>query len=64
MKDRVIEQVREKLLQRSQAGIAKYGTTLDRDDLRGVEWLQHLQEELLDAAGYLQRLINLAEDGR
>jgi hypothetical protein len=55
--DPIIEAVRAKLLQRSRAGIAKYGTTLARTDLDRLAWLRHLQEELLDAAGYLERLI-------
>lgn len=48
--DPIVERVREKLLSRSQAGIAKYGTTLARTDLTRREWLQHLQDELLDGA--------------
>lgn len=40
------------LLQRDAAGRAKYGTTLDRTDLTHAQWLQHMVEELLDAAGY------------
>lgn len=54
--DSVIESIRELLLQRSQTGIAKYRTTLDRTDLKPSEWCQHLLEELLDASGYVMRL--------
>ncbi|RZZ81436.1 hypothetical protein [Pseudoxanthomonas winnipegensis] len=43
------------LIQRDQAGRAKYGTTLDRTDLTHEQWLQHLIEELLDGAGYALR---------
>lgn len=50
-----VEAVREKLLRRSQAGIEKYGTNLERTDLEELEWLQHLQEELMDAANYAER---------
>jgi hypothetical protein len=57
MKDAIIEAVRAKLLSRSQAGIAKYGTTLERKDLTRLQWLQHAQEEALDLAGYLEVLI-------
>lgn len=52
-----VEAVREKLHQRSQVGIAKYGTTTAREDLTRLQWLRHAQEEMLDAAVYLQRLI-------
>jgi len=52
--DKVIDAVRCDLLQRSEFGIKKYGTTLDENgaDLRG--WLQHAYEECLDMANYLK----------
>lgn len=57
MKDLVIEAVREDLLQRSQKGIDKYKTTLDRKDLSLKDWLQHAYEECLDQANYLKKSI-------
>lgn len=53
----VVEAVRTDLLRRSKAGIAKYGTTLDRTDLSLRDWLQHAYEETLDNANYLKRAI-------
>jgi hypothetical protein len=44
----------QQLIDRDAKGRAKYGTTLDRTDLTRNEWLQHLIEELLDAAGYAE----------
>jgi hypothetical protein len=61
MIDPVIESVRAKLLTRSQAGIAKYGTTLARADLTRLDWLRHAQEEALDLAAYLEVLIQEGE---
>lgn len=61
MTDPVVEQVRQKLLDRSQRGISKYGTTLERKDLLLIDWLTHLQEELLDASNYIQASINRLE---
>jgi hypothetical protein len=61
MTDPVVEQVRDLLLKRSTLGIAKYGTTLDANPLLLLEWLRHLQEELLDAANYVQCCINRLE---
>ena len=29
---------------------------MDRNDLSTLEWLQHLQEELMDATLYLEKL--------
>ena len=55
--DSIVEAVRADLLQRSQFGIAKYGTTLDRTDLNLRDWLQHAYEECLDQANYLKRSI-------
>ena len=51
-----IEAIRQMLLERSNTGISKYGTTLARSDLKPSQWAQHLLEELLDAAGYVHRL--------
>ena len=59
MKDRIVESVRNDLKRRSELGIKKYGTTLDRDDLTEVEWLNHAYEECLDKALYLKKLISL-----
>ena len=56
MKDTIVESVIEQFKQRSEAGINKYGVTLDREDLNALEWLQHLQEELMDATLYVQKL--------
>lgn len=55
--DRVVESVRADLLARSQVGIAKYGVTLERTDLKLRDWLQHAFEETLDQANYLKRAI-------
>ncbi|SEM70033.1 hypothetical protein SAMN04515666_11958 [Bosea lupini] len=56
-RDGVIDAVRDDLLRRSQLGIKKYGTTLERKDLNLRDWLQHTYEEHLDAANYLKRAI-------
>ena len=54
--DPTVERVIEQLRSRSQAGKLKYGTDLTRGDLSHQDWLQHLQEELMDAANYVQAL--------
>lgn len=54
--DNNVEAVREALLSRSRVGVAKYGTTTMRSDLTKEQWLQHLQEELLDAVVYIEAL--------
>ena len=62
--DPIVGMVVARLRQRSEAGIAKYGTGLDRADLGLVAWLTHLQEELLDAACYVERTRSLLEGKR
>ena len=55
------EQVCFKILKRSEKGEKKYGTTMERGDLTKLEWLKHAQEEAMDLAVYLQKLIELEE---
>lgn len=54
--DPIVERVKEMLTLRSKIGIAKYDTTLNDSKLSTLQWLQHLQEELLDGACYIERL--------
>lgn len=56
MNDKHVESVINKYKERSNEGIRKYGTTLEREDLSFLEWLNHLQEELMDATLYIERL--------
>ena len=55
-KDSYVQIVKAKFEQRSQRGIEKYNTTLERKDLNLQEWLNHLQEELMDATLYIEKL--------
>lgn len=54
--DTVVCSVVNKFLQRSALGKKKYGTDLDRKDLTTTEWVNHTQEELMDAILYLEKL--------
>jgi hypothetical protein len=56
MKDPIVESVIEKYKGRSKVGIDKYGTTLQDNQLSLSEWLTHLQEELMDATLYIEKL--------
>ena len=56
MEDTVVAAVIGSFQERSRAGQLKYGTTLDRTDLTPQQWAQHMQEELMDAILYLERL--------
>jgi hypothetical protein len=54
--DTVVAAVVHSFQERSRVGQLKYGTTLDRTDLTPQQWAQHMQEELMDAILYLERL--------
>lgn len=56
IKDPIIQKVVEKFIQRSNVGVDKYGTTLNDNELSGLEWLNHLQEELMDAVNYIEKI--------
>ncbi len=56
MKDNIVKSVIDKYKQRSEVGIKKYNKTLERKDLNTIDWLNHLQEELMDATLYIERL--------
>lgn len=61
MADKHVESVITKHRERAARGLSKYGVTLERTDLSRLDWLRHLQEELMDAAAYAERLI--ADEG-
>ena len=56
MKDTIVDDVIGSFKERSEVGIKKYNKTMDRNDLSSLEWLQHLQEELMDATLYIEKL--------
>jgi hypothetical protein len=55
-KDTVVYRIAHLLRSRSETGIRKYGTTLDRTDLDFKQWIDHAIEESLDHALYLMKL--------
>ena len=54
-RDPIVEDVVDKFVERSNVGFAKYGVTLRDDPSEMFAWLNHLQEELMDAVLYLQK---------
>ena len=59
--DGVVKSVLEKYVGRAIVGKEKYGKTMDRTDLNKTEWLTHLQEELMDATLYIEKLKRMEE---
>ena len=57
IKDTIVESVVNRFKERSEVGIAKYGTTMDRKDLSTLEWMINFREELQDGLLYLERII-------
>ena len=55
-KDPIVDIVVAKMKARSREGINKYGTTLYDSPDGFYQFLNHLQEELLDAALYIEKL--------
>jgi len=54
--DSIVESVVIKYKERANLGLTKYGTNLDRTDLNVKDWVEHLQQELMDAVLYLEKL--------
>jgi len=59
---KIEDEVCEKIQQRAEVGLKKYGTTMEREDFSDLDWMNYLQEELMDGAVYLQRMINNYQD--
>ena len=59
--DKNVENVVKQLRDREEEGLLKYGVNTERTDLSTLEWLQHLQEELMDASVYIEKLKNKIE---
>lgn len=53
--DAIVESLIQEYRIRSLKGIAKYGTTLEGNNLSLYKWLQHAKEEAMDMALYLHK---------
>jgi hypothetical protein len=56
------EQVCFKILKRADKGKKKYGSTMERKDLSKLDWIRHAQEEAMDLAVYLEKIIEELEN--
>lgn len=56
-KDKIVLQVISRFDKRSEIGIKKYGKTLEENNTD--DFLNHLQEELMDAILYIEKLKSL-----
>jgi hypothetical protein len=55
-KDKIVESLISKYKSRSDIGIKKYGTTLEENN--HDDFLEHLQQELMDASLYIEKLLS------
>ena len=53
------DKVCDKIQERAEMGLNKYGTTMERTDLSIEEWLTHAQEEAMDLSIYLEKIKSL-----
>jgi hypothetical protein len=60
MTDPVVESVVNKYTERSLVGQKKYNTTLHQNN--HDNYLKHLQEELMDASLYIEKLLHLGQE--
>jgi hypothetical protein len=60
--DSVVTSVINSFIKRSTVGLKKYGTNLDRNDLSFLDWIQHAQEEHMDAILYLEKIKQITEE--
>ena len=55
-KDLIVQKVIRKFAERSEVGIKKYETTLQENSDGLLKFLTHLQEELMDATLYVEKI--------
>lgn len=60
--DSIVRTVIQKFVDRASFGKRKYGTDLDRQDLSPLDWIQHAQEEHMDAILYLEKLKQVLQE--
>ena len=56
IEDKIVLSVLARFKERSDKGMKKYNTTLERNDLSTLQWLQHAQDEAMDFCLYIERL--------
>jgi len=58
---RIEDEVCKKIQQRADVGKKKYGVTMEEEVLSIREWLNHLQQELMDGCVYIEKLLGMVE---
>lgn len=55
--DEVTNRVIRKIIDRQKAGFEEYGSTLANNKSDIIRWLKDIQEELIDASQYIEKII-------
>ena len=61
--DLIVQKVISSFAERSKVGIKKYNTTLQENNEGMLAFLTHLQEELMDATLYIEKLKSIINGG-
>ena len=59
---KIEDDVCKKIQGRAEVGLKKYGVSMEDEVLSTLAWLKHLQEELMDGAVYIEKLIQALEE--
>lgn len=55
-KNQILRNVQKMLEEQTRKGLEKYGTTVNPADYDFIGWLEHLQQEMIDAIVYCEVL--------
>jgi hypothetical protein len=55
-KNQILRNVQKMLEEQTKKGLRKYGTTVNPADYDFIGWLEHLQQEMIDAIVYCETL--------
>ena len=55
-RDPLVQRVLERMAERSESGIKKFGNTMDKSEQSLEHWITNTQEELADSILYLEKL--------
>ena len=58
---KIEDEVCNKIKARANVGKEKYGVTMEDEVLSIRQWLNHLQQELMDGAVYVEKLLGMVE---
>jgi len=62
--DSIVDSVIDKFIERAITGKTKYGTDLDRNDLKLEEWLEHSIQEKMDDILYMQKALKVVREAK